>query len=138
MQQGSNVLPHTLSDWLVLIGIVVGWVASVVLLWQRMTNKVNGLGERVNALEDSSAEKKGRMDRNEREIELLHNAVTGGAERLGRMERSIEGLEDHVTEMKIEITGAVGEIKNIILEKNASVRERIVRIESKLEIDSDP
>lgn len=56
-------------------------------------------------------------------------------ERLARVEKGVEGMNEHITEMKLEILGAIGDLKQNALREESRVRERIVRLETVADIE---
>lgn len=126
----GGIGPSTLSGWIEWgVGLVL-WAFSLGVVWQKAMSRINGLGERTNALELASSEKKGRIDKMDRELTELKAAVLDDARRLGGLESGMANLNDHMTEVKVDLGAAIADVKNVILEKNSQVRERIVRIET--------
>lgn len=127
----NDLLPDDLQGWLVVVATIASWIIVVAVTWTRMTDKINGVGERVKTLETANSEKEGRMMRYETELGEARRDSADVRERLGRVEKAIEGTNEHITEMKLEVAGTLGEIKNMISEKDAQTRERLAIIETK-------
>lgn len=137
MLQDLNPLPHTASQWIGAFIILAGWITSVVALWTKLVDKIDGLGGRVDKLETANSEKDGRMSRYEDEVRDVRRAVAEGAKTLGRMETLVDGLDDHITGMELKVEGRLSEIKDMIALRDTSIRERVAKLESFHERNND-
>lgn len=130
MQVTKTFLPNSLESWIVVVSAVVGWAVSVGIMWNKMLTRVNGLGDRVNEIEIRNAKKDGLMERYEDELREARREQTDIHSRLARVEKAVDSTNEHITEMKLEVMGHLGEIKNLIVEKDSQTRERLAVIET--------
>jgi hypothetical protein len=114
-------------DWAVFIGGVLLWVFSLGVVWTKTTTKVNGLGGRLKKVEDGCAKETGRVDRIEREVDRISQDSNSVHERLGRVEKGVEGVNDHLTEIKVDMGGHLSEIKQLILTKDSDMKQLLAR-----------
>lgn len=140
MPQELNPLPRTASQWIGAFVILLGWVVSVVTLWVRLIDKINGLGGRVDDLEKADSEKGGRMTRYENEVQDVRRAIAAGATQIGELKtevsstrNAVDALEDHLTGFELKLEGRLGEIKGLISDGDARFRERLAKIETTIE-----
>lgn len=116
-----------LRDWAIFFGGVLIWVFSLGVVWTKTTSKVNGLGGRLKKVEDGCAKETGRVDRIEREVDRISIDSNSVHERLGRVEKGVEGVNDHLTEIKIDMGGHLSEIKQLILTKDGDMKQLLAR-----------
>lgn len=140
MLQDLNPLPRTASQWIGAFILVGGWIASVVALWTKLVDKIDGLGGRVDKLEKADSEKDGRMSRYENEVQDVRRAIAEGASRLGELKSAIssaanavDGLEDHITGFELKLEGRLGEIKGMIVDQDGRNRERFAKLETRID-----
>lgn len=108
------------------------YVVSIAVVWGRLTGKVNGLGGRVKKTEESCATLGGVVAHVESRVAEIAADGRSVYERLGRVEKAIDGTNEHMTEMKLELAGHLSEIKMLISEKDGSTRERMARLEEQI------
>lgn len=130
MLQDLSPFPRTTGQWIGAITILVGWVASLVIVWTKLVDRVDGLGGRVDALTAANSEKDGRMARYENELAAFRHAITEGAKQIGSLETIVEGLDDHITGMELKIEGRLSEIKDLIASRDTLLRERVAKLET--------
>jgi hypothetical protein len=149
MQGDSNgFLPNTLTEWLGAIAVVGAWVGSMIGLVVRQTRKedkliarferneqqftadINGLGARVDRLDQADAEKGGRMARYEAELTDFKYGLAEGIRRLSSGESKIDGLEDHLTGLELRIIGEIARLGDRFNERDTLMRERVARLET--------
>jgi chromosome segregation ATPase len=103
---------------------------------------IDGLGGRLKRSEDGCASLGGRMDANERQVSQAVAQAADVQNRLGRVEGKVEGIDAHVTEMKLELFQHLGDIKALISEeqvktrtmitdRDTNMRERMARVEER-------
>lgn len=131
-------LPTTLSEWVSLVVQLVVVVGAVFgLLWrflkQPIEQQINGLGarmehkhadleERIKESESGCTHHGTLIDKHDRAVERLENAVALDRERIGRIEGALERL---VTATEFNRTAH--------MEADSEIRERLVRIETKVD-----
>jgi chromosome segregation ATPase len=123
---GAN-MPTSLSEWVSLaVQLSVVTLAVAAFLWrvikQPIVDMVNGLGKRVKEIEERKSQHAASLDKHDRSIERLEGAVVDNKERLGRIEGSVERL---VTAMERN--------RDANMEEDSEIRERLVRIETKVD-----
>lgn len=131
--QAKTFLPDTLQGWLVIIGLLLTWAGTVWTIWTRQTARINGLGGRVKRIEEECKERDGRVSRLEDELTEYRRDREITSKEMGELKASLNATNEHMTEMKLELAGHMGEIKSLIVEKDASTRERLARIETTIE-----
>ena len=143
MQDPGGFLPKSIPEWIGAIAVLGGWIVSVSVVWTKTTDKINGLGDRVNKLEAADATKDGKMSGYEREhadirraVGDLNRAIQDGATRLGRVEQAVEGIDDHLTGMELKLVNEMSKLREIISERDSKLRERVARIESNLRMQA--
>lgn len=124
-----------MEGWIVVGATIFGlpWV-----FWKgysSLTSKINGVGSRVGALEKKDHEREGKMQAMESTLGMVSIDLGVVRERLARVEKGVEGMNEHITEMKLEILGAIGDLKQNALREESRVRERIVRLETVADIE---
>jgi len=127
MLQELNPFPRTTGQWIGAIVVIVGWLTSLVLVWQKLVDKVDGLGGRVAELKTANDEKDGRMSRYENEMVDVRRALTEGAKAIGRLEQIVDGLDDHITGMELKIEGRLGDIRNLITDQVGNLRVQLAK-----------
>jgi chromosome segregation ATPase len=130
MLQELNPFPRTTGQWIGAITILIGWVTSLVLVWQKLVDKVDGLGGRVDELKTANDEKDGRMSRYENEMADMRRALAEGAKSIGRLESIVDGLDDHITGMELKIEGRLGDIRNLITDQVGNLRVQIAQMDT--------
>src|SRR5438034_228206 len=93
------------------------------------------MGKRMKAVEEGCASEKGRTDRMERELDNYRRDTVETHGRLGKVEEALHGVNDHLTEMKLEIAGGIADLKQTVTEQNALMRERMMRVETINEVE---
>lgn len=88
----------------------------------KMEQTTNGVGQRVKVLEEGCMQHGTLIDKHDRAVERLENAVALSQERTARMEAKIDNL---VT--------AIERNRDAHLEEDGEIRERLVRIETKVD-----
>lgn len=131
----EKFLPDSLEGWLAVIVIVGGAIFTVSKAYSALITKINGLGTRTGVLETDVTTLKASSAGQGRELEFLRMAVTSVQVDIGAIKQGVAGTNDHITEMKMEIMGALSELKTGALKEEAKVRERIVRLETVSELE---
>jgi hypothetical protein len=103
--------------------------------YSAIIEKLNGMGARVGVLEQNDAEREGKMQAFEGSLGGLSAAIGTVRERMARVEKGVDSTNDHITEMKLEVLAAIGDLKTSALREEARVRERIVRLETVSDIE---
>lgn len=121
--------PDTLIEWLTLFGILATWIVATWRVYVTLVNKMNGLGGRVEVLEGYKTENRTRIEHLETGHQIATSDRANLHERMGRLEKSNEGLAEQITELKLDVIGHINEVKSMIREDVAALRERTVRLE---------
>lgn len=129
------VNPNDVKDWLILLGELIVFIFSLGVVWQKITSKVNGMGGRVKKLEDVTSRHEGSLQTLQNQLGDVARMQQDNANRLGRVEKAVEVADGHISDMKIEMLSGFGKIEGLIAESSASLRERIVRIETVQDIE---
>lgn len=119
------------TSWISLAIELVVLFVSLIVAWQKLVDKLNGMGERMAEFERSCEQQTGQITQMNNEIEGNRRSNIEIARRLGETESGYRAMSEKITEMRIDITGHLGEIKNLITEKDASTRERIAKLEER-------
>jgi hypothetical protein len=141
----SIVKASEVRDWILFGVAILTPLFTAIVTWTKLTSRVNGLGGRLKKVEDGCAKENGRVDRIEREVDRISMDSNAVHERLGRVEKGVEGVNEHLTEIKVDMGGHLSEIKQLILAKDSDMkqllarrdgdnRERIARLEAKADI----
>lgn len=120
-------MPTTFADWVALaLRMMVVAVTVAGFLWKvikaPLETQVNGLGGRVKILEDGRTHDTALVDKHDRSIERIENAMIEGQGRVARIEGSVERL-----------IVAIERNRDANIEEDSEIRERLVRIETKLD-----
>lgn len=129
-------------EWILFTITVVVTTASVAAIWTRLKAQVNGLGGRLRKVESCNDQLETTVERTSQDVAKLDNKINGINDRVDRTEESLQRLDSHVTEMRLEVLSHLGEIKQLIITKDAetrqvfsdkftSIRERVARVEEK-------
>jgi chromosome segregation ATPase len=169
MRQQMN--PKDVKDWVLFGSLLAGWVFIAGMVWARLNSKIdrnaekaaegaeetkrfaqaererlqqdiNGLGGRLKRSEDACSGLGGRMDANERQVSQAVAQAADVQNRLGRVEGKVEGIDAHVTEMKLELFQHLSDIKSLISDeqgktrqmisdRDTNLRERMARVEER-------
>lgn len=131
----KDFLPDSLEGWIVVTAAIVGVPWAFWKGYSSLLDKINGVGSRVGSLEKKDNEREGKMQAMETTLGNVSSDIGGIRERLARVEKGVEGTNEHITEMKLEILGAIGDLKQNALREEGKVRERIVRLETVQDIE---
>jgi hypothetical protein len=132
-------------DWVLFGFAILMPIITAAITWTKLTGKVNGLGGRLKRNEDACAGTGGRLDSVERQLAEVRAQGNDVHTRLGKVEGKVDGVDAHVTEMKLELFQHLGDIKGLITTTNAdlrqfindkdtNLRERVARIEERKDI----
>jgi chromosome segregation ATPase len=121
---------ESLQGWLNLGIILAVYLITVTVAWQKIIARLNGLGRRVAGAEASCATHEGRLDEMREELISARGESTAVFQRLGKVEASTQAVSEKLTDVQINLAGHLGEIKNLIVEKDSATRERLAAIEA--------
>jgi hypothetical protein len=126
----DQLKPNDVRDWILFGLAILTPFITAIITWTKLTDKVNGLGARLKRTEDSGAKEAGRVDRIEREVDRISQDSNTVHERLGRVEKGVDGINEHLTEIKVDMGGHLSEIKQLILSKDSDVKQLLARRDS--------
>ena len=127
--------PKDIRDWLWIIVTIGGYIVSGAVVWVKLTNKVNGLGGRVDVTEESGNLLRGRVDRIERELAEYRHDVQDAGNRMGRVEKAVDDVVEAVNQGNLQLGSQLHAIEKLIHDKDGRTRERLVRIETVAQIE---
>lgn len=117
----STFWPTTLTDWLIVAGVLVGVITAI---WKlaKLLDEINAVGERVN--EELAERKKleGRQDATEGAQKMFQVGISNLHETVGRLQSELHMLVSLTRDGALDRANELGEI-----------RERLVRIETKVD-----
>lgn len=132
MLQREGIWPVTATGWVSLIGLGLGVLASLWAFAKGMA-RLNGLGDRVNAIERSDAEQNGHlvlidrfMDRSSDDRAVLHREV-------GESRRMAEECKDDIQTTRADIVGAIHDMQRAMTDQMGAMRERVRALEAIIE-----
>jgi chromosome segregation ATPase len=135
MQPHQTFLPDTLDGWIGVVAWAVATIAAGAIAWHRVTVKVNGLGGRVDSIEQRKSELAGRMQSVERWQEHAANERSDMQSRLGRVEKGVEGCSEKITDAMMTLGSAIADLKNTVLREDSKVSQRVTRVETLVAIE---
>lgn len=105
-----------------------------------LEQNINGLGGRLQRQESACSNLDGRMGSAERRVDVIQQQGADVQSRLGKVEAGIEGVNNHVTEFKLELFQKLSdmtttiqlqqsETRQMINDRDANLRERVARVE---------
>lgn len=133
--QPQDFLPTTLEGWVTISVMVIGWIVSLVTLWNKLTDKVNGQGKRIQEVEKSYTGQEARMDRVERDLESYRRDQADVAGRLGRVEKGMEELHETIHNGNLALGSQLHGIEKMIQEQDKKIQVRLTRIETVNQIE---
>lgn len=132
---GRGFFPQTLEGWVTIILILGGGIATFWKGYNKLIEKLNGLGERVDKIDTSCIKVTAHYDvmattveNNRREISLLR-------ERVGAADKERESLAGHYQDLRIDIMSAINELKQAFQQRDTALRERLVRVETVTQLE---
>lgn len=131
----SDFLPDRLTEWLGVLALIVGWTAAASIAWQKLLDKINGLGGRVEKVEALVNVHEGRMDAAEKEISEYRRDLKENAANLGRLEKAVESLSEDIRSGNIALGSQLHAIEKLIQDKDLRTQKRLVRLETVNEIE---
>lgn len=133
--QVNTFLPETLEGWLTVLTVVGGATFTVWKTQRSATEKINGLGKRTKTVEEAIT----RLGAEMAHLQTGHQIATSDRanlhERIGALSKNTEGLHDQIRDARIELGAQMSELKNLVQQDASRVRERVVRIETIVEIE---
>lgn len=94
---------------------------------------LDGLGGRTKVLEEAGAGREARLTRSEADLAESRRDRAQLHERLGKMEGVVEKLDDKMTEMQINIIGAITNAREAQVEALHGVSNRLAVVEAVVE-----
>jgi chromosome segregation ATPase len=135
IQSRPPFLPETLGEWITTIAWFATTITAVLIAWNRMTHKVNGLGGRVDSIESRKNQLDGRLQAVERWQEHASNERSDMQTRLGRVEKGVEGCSEKITDAMMALGSAIADLKNTVLREDSKVSQRVTRVETLVAIE---
>lgn len=130
-----DFFPDTLGEWLSAVGILVGWIIAASIGWQKVLDKINGLGERVSRVESKADVAEGRMDGFEKLIAEYRHDLKEAFGQMGRLEKAVDNLNDSIREGNIGLGSKLHEIETLFRDKDLRTQKRLVRLETLTDIE---
>lgn len=135
--------PSEIREWVLFTIAMVTIIGTSVGMWTKLVAKVNGIGGRVTKREQVSEAAITRLDILERQCSEDRVLRLDISTRLGKVEGKVEGIDTHMTEMKMELFAHLSDIKQMITQKDADLkelfsnkdannRERLARLENQV------
>lgn len=125
----------TISNWLTLGGMAVSWALAAIATHYRLVGKINGVGSRVTSLEKSCSKQDGAFGALEKQV-ATHSADQKAVhERLGRVEKAIEAVNETVRDGNLALGTQLHGIEKLIEAKDKDSSNRIVRLETVQQIE---
>lgn len=119
--------PQTLNEWVWLtLELAAAVLVVAFFIWRIMLKEINGVGKRVAAIETEVPAITARAEKLERSFENAGFHAKVDSERMGKMEEKISRYG--------------GELRNVrahTADQQAALRERLVAIETRLEVLDD-
>lgn len=122
--------PKEIKEWALFVFLVIGWVVSATTIWNKLIERVNGLGSRVAVLKTAYSETEGKVERIEREILGYRSDAHNVASALGRVERASDEIAHKIEESAKQLDSRIYNLEKLINEKDTRARERLVRLET--------
>lgn len=113
-----------------LIAIVFALPWALWKAWAKIIEQVNGLGTRVDSVELTGVATSA-IAKETKEIAILARAERQELQKdVGKLEGSFARMDDHLTELKLDIVSSISGLKDAVSEQNTLVRERLARLEA--------
>jgi chromosome segregation ATPase len=127
--------PKDIKDWMLLGGMVVSFIITTTIAYQKLIAKINGMGGRVKKVEEACSATSGRMDRFERELAEYRRDAQDAVGRMSRVEKGVDALNDNIQQGNITIGSQLHAIEKLIQEKDKSTSNRLVRMETLQQVE---
>lgn len=127
--------PKDLKDWITFGLTIAGLIVTGSIAWQKLVNKINGLGGRVKKTEDSCAQAGGRMDRFEKELAEYRRDAQDAIGRMGRVEKAVDDVHDEITEGNIVLGTQLSDLTKLINATNLKTSNKLVRLETLTQVE---
>lgn len=83
----------SLKNWVELVALIVGWIVSLVIAVNRLIEKINGVGAKVNSLEVTVGQHETKIDNIETEQSTARADRTRLFENVGEFRSAVSALE---------------------------------------------
>lgn len=126
----SPVITLGLKDWIEL-GMVIVAISSV---YWRLTNKVNGFGERVNSVELLAAQTKILVEKITVQSEVILAERAAIRERLAGLEILAAGIKEELAEERMAVMTTLHNNERAAAERDAGMREELAKLTERIDI----
>lgn len=127
--------PKDIKDWLILGGMVVSFIVTSTIAYQKLIAKINGMGGRVKKVEESCSAVGGRMERFERELAEYRRDAQDAVGRMSRVEKGVDDLREDIQQGNLAIGVQLHAIEKLIQDKDRSTSNRLVRMETLAQVE---
>jgi chromosome segregation ATPase len=133
LTQGPTPGLETVKDWsaLLLSGFAI---ASVVYGYTKALVHLNGLGDRVKAIELKEEANSTRLNKLEREAERASDDRQHLHEQVGEAKRAAEQCNDATDQMRADIVGAINDMRVTMSNEMGALRERVKALEVEMHL----
>lgn len=133
--QTDAFLPSTLKDWLAVLVVLATFTTALWRISVKLTLKINGLGGRVKKVEESCNTITAHHELFSDELRESRAERTRMTERMGAVEQGQKDQHEVLQTIKLDIISHINEVRRIIEDGNSKTRERLVRLETMMEIE---
>lgn len=132
---GANK-PMDVSKLIEIGSVTVVWLVTIVVLWTKLTDRVDGFGDRVKVLESNYANQDGRMDRFERELNEYRRDALEGQRAFSRVEKSVDEVHEIINQGNLTLGSQLSDMQRMIQDKDTRTQVRLTRIETVTRVEA--
>lgn len=129
------------------LNILIAWILSTVTIvaggiltfyksYGAITEKINGVGARVNILELDEATDKEAIAQLKSTLNTVVQTQAELREKFGKLEKSSEHTDELINLMRIDIIQKISDLQRDMSNSSGKIRERVVRLEVINQIES--
>lgn len=122
-------------EWIIFGALVAGWIVVGAVGWQRILDRVNGLGRRVKTIEDKETSATGRMDRMEKELAEYRRDTSELKDRVSRIEKGQDQIHEEIRDSNTSLGVQLQNIQMMIRDQDTRVQLRLQRLEITTQVE---
>lgn len=134
--EGVQVWPITVAGWATLAMAALGLLAAL-YTWFKNLAHLNGLGERVTAVEQAQKQSEAREAQFLRSVDKVLAAQDALLERVARNDKATEDCRDVMQQYALEVGVKIDELRKLVNDEGRRAGERLQAVETEIKVTRD-